>query len=361
MEPVLAVFDQDEKYVRRLTQAMEKQQKLPFRIMGFSCAEAVLEYAAEHRIGFFLAEEECWKRIRDYFPRNRSGQIILLGKEGVSSEGEEGEFHRISKYQSGEDITNKLLKYCLEYGDEKTIASVLVGGGPRARIVGIYTPVGRCLQTSFSLMYCKLMAVKRKVLYLNFEVFAGFREWFRREYKTDLMDLMYYLDDSKEKFMLKLASLSERFDGFSYIPPAISYEDFTQVEASQWLQLIRVIAQSGEYEVLVMDLGDQMRGLLRILEECDRIYTLVRGDPLSMMKLNDFELALKISGKEEILSKTVKCRLPVFKDMSQKAEQLPYTKLADYMKKNLAQDFEDEWLPAEAAGGTERDRRPEGL
>ncbi|MCR5654540.1 MAG: hypothetical protein K6G07_02745 [Lachnospiraceae bacterium] len=343
MEPVLAILDTDERYVRRLSAAMEKQQKIPFRIMGFSKAEAAMEYAMTQKISFLLVEEGCWEESKTYFPLRHLNEIILLVKERSREEEvfetEEGAIHAICKYQSGEDIVNKILKICLEYGDEKAIASALTGSGHHARVIGIYTPIGRCLQTSFSLMYCKLMAVEHKVLYMNFEVFAGFREWFQREYKTDLMDLMYYLDDSREKFLLKLASLSERFDGFSYIPPALSFEDFTHVEEEQWIELIRLVAESGEYEVLVLDLGDQMRGLIRILERCDKVYTLARGDALSKMKLNDFEDALRLSGRESVIAKMTKCQLPIFQDMSQKAEQLPYTQLAEYMKKNLAEDF----------------------
>ncbi|MDQ9824849.1 hypothetical protein RFZ44_16190, partial [Acinetobacter sp. 163] len=43
-------------------------------------------------------------------------------------------------------------------------------------ILGVYSPVGRCLKTSFALALGQILARERAVLYLNLEEYSGFEE-----------------------------------------------------------------------------------------------------------------------------------------------------------------------------------------
>jgi hypothetical protein len=133
--------------------------------------------------------------------------------------------------------------------------------------------------------------------------------------------------------------MAESFGGFSYIPPAISYADFMMVEGAQWVQLIRTIAEKSDYEVLVLDLGDQMQGLFSILSLCDKVYTLGKADGIAIAKRRAFEQALRLQQKEDILEKTVNCQLPVFQNLPQNAQELAYSQLAEYMKNKLGEEF----------------------
>ena len=59
--------------------------------------------------------------------------------------------------------------------------------------LGVYSPVGRCLKTSFALTMGKLLAQEERVLYLNLEEFSGLSVLMKEEYKSDLSDLLYFL------------------------------------------------------------------------------------------------------------------------------------------------------------------------
>ena len=65
-----------------------------------------------------------------------------------------------------------------------------VSGRGLAKVLGVYSPVGRCLKTSFALTMGKLLAQEERVLYLNLEEFSGLSVLMKEEYKSDLSDLL---------------------------------------------------------------------------------------------------------------------------------------------------------------------------
>lgn len=340
MDHILAIYDTEKKYVKKLAAYFEQQNKMPFQIMAFDNMTKLIRFFGNKPAAVLLINEESW----ELSLKELAEQVILLtGKkerELLDSFINDKEIPAVCKYQSGEAIAKKVLGICaVAKAPIRPLYEGMTATKKRAEVVGIYTPVKRSLQTSFALTYSGLCAKSKKTLYLNFEVFSGFATWFEREYSTDLMDLMYFLDGPADKFLLKLAGMAEQFGGFSYIPPAISYEDFMLVKEYRWVQLIQTIADKSDYEKIVLDIGDQIQGLFGILSLCDKIFTIYKSDGLAMAKVRAFEEALKISQKEEVLGKIVKCRLPVFKEIPQNAERLSYSQLADYIKNKLEELF----------------------
>lgn len=335
MDHILAIFGTEKKYVQRLAAFLENRTRMPFRIMAFDNRDKLINFLMADKASVLLVDKEQW--ISDM--EELADQIILLTadkEEERLEKGFEGYLYpAVCRYQSGEAIAKKVLGICAVAETPILHIQPDAVSTKRVEIIGVYTPVKRSLQTSFSIVYSHLRAKNKKILYLNFETFSGFGTWFRREYQTDLMDLMYFLDGPSEKFLLKLAGMTESFGGFDYIPPALGYEDFMLVRAEQWIKLIQTIAEKSDYEVVVLDLGDQMQGLFEILSLCDRIYMLMKPDGIAMAKTEMFEKNLMLSAKENVLQKIIKCRLPVFKDISQRAGDLCYSQLADYMRNKL--------------------------
>lgn len=340
MDNVLAIFDSEKNYIKKLAAFFESRTTMPFSILAFDNPEKLVRHFSENRAAVLLVHKRKWQpSIREL-----ANQIILLveekEEERLESDFTESQLPAVCKYQSGEAIAKKILSICsVAKAPLLPEYQIECANSARAEVIGIYTPVGRSLQTSFAITYSRLRANSKKTLYLNFEVFSGFGAWFERKYETDLMDLMYFLDGPTDKFLLKLAGMSEKFGGLDYIPPAISYEDFMLVKAKEWIRLIQTIAEKSDYEVIVLDLGSQIQGLFDILSLCKKIYTITRQDGIAMAKINAYEKALQMSQKQGVLNKTVKCNLPVFQRIPQKAADLGCSQLADYMKKELREVF----------------------
>ena len=68
----------------------------------------------------------------------------------------------------------------------------LVVRGRKARILGIYSPIGRCLKTSLALTLGQQLARDGKVLYLGLDAFAGFSRLIGNSCKNDLSDVLYF-------------------------------------------------------------------------------------------------------------------------------------------------------------------------
>ncbi len=83
----------------------------------------------------------------------------------------------VYKYQATSDVVREVLA-C--YGEEK---SYLPAAFPvmkkTTEILGVYSPLSRCLKTSFALTLGQILAKKKAVLYLNLEPFAGFEELYK--------------------------------------------------------------------------------------------------------------------------------------------------------------------------------------
>ena len=70
-----------------------------------------------------------------------------------------------------------------------------------------------------------------------------------------------------------------------------------------------------EYEYCILDLSEQVDGILDILRQCDIIFTITREDGFSGAKLRQYEQLLKSTQYEDIFMKTRRCRLPVFREL----------------------------------------------
>lgn len=207
------------------------------------------------------------------------------------------------------------------------------------KLIGIYSPVKRCLQTSFALSLGQLLAKEHKTMYLNFEMYSGLGELLRREYQTDMLDVMYYFQSAREKLALRLPSVIQNAGGLDYIPPMQYSLGIKEVPGEQWLALCRNIAAIGEYEYMILDLDDGIDGLFDLLKSCQKIYTITKEDPFAQAKLRQYERMLQQGELGEISEKTVKCRFPIFQELPGSLDMMTHGELAGYVKSIIKEDI----------------------
>lgn len=325
MSFLFAICDSQQNYVYKLTEYLNRRKAVPFQIVAFTSLEKFLEYESKTQVELLLITEELFANTPNSF---QTPHIILLNETGV--EKVKG-YHFIYKYQSAEQIARQILKIYGEIGDPSRLAMV----NRKIEILGVYSPIKRCLQTSFALTLGQLIGKERKCLYLNFEAFSGFSKLMKREYEQDFMDLMYFLNGGIEKFVYKLKGMIESIGSLDYIPPALSFMDFAQMEGKSIRLLLEEIAGRTDYEVVILDLSDNLNSLFEILMVCDRIYTITKADGIALAKLEQYEELIFYMQKDEILGRTQKIDLPQFEAIPDKLEELPFSELAEYIRKEI--------------------------
>ncbi len=315
---VIAICDRDERYVYRLQEVLGSRESFPFQVSVFTDPDAFKESFGKGAYSLVLAGE-------GFYDPSERGMVYLKEK------GDEGKAeHSILKYQSGESIRREIMGvYEQIYKKVETVS----GGGKSTELIGIFSPVCREIQTSFSILMGQFLAKDHKVLYLNFEPFSGLSGMAGKEGESDLMDLVYYLESGKERLLYKLESMVNSVNGLDYVAPVFSMPDLSQVSGENWLQLIRTLKETGSYDLVLLDLSEMVQGLLDVLRECDRIFTIANREGMGLFRMEQYTEMLQHLDYGDVEAHTVRCDLPHFKALPDSIEELPYSELARYVRR----------------------------
>lgn len=328
MDALLAICDYEKRYVYKLAEYLSGKKHFPFRVMAFDNLEKLTAFSKENSIEILLIGEDMEEKIAAGLEVER---ILYLCQENKENENSRP---YIYKYQSGTAIMKKIIEFYAEGEGQKAMPEA--GGRKRTmELIGVYSPIGRCLQTSFSLILGQILAKKKRCLYLNFEAYSGFSMLLEKEFRHDFMDLMYFLKEGNGNFVYKLAGMVDSIGSLDFIPPAVSFLDILEMEGEKWQLLLDELERSTDYEVVILDLSDHVRGLFEILERCGKIYTITKPDGMALAKIDQYEKLLTYMKKEELLKKTVTCSIPVFKQVPYKMIYLSHSQLTDYVKSLL--------------------------
>lgn len=327
---IFAVCDLEASYACNLMDYFNERRTTPFEVQAFTNVASLESFARENEIEILLISTKAMCNEIRNLPIKRT--IIL--SEGEKLQDLE-EYPFVYKYQSSDQILSEVMEYYVEDHPEPQIFSV---GARRTKVYGIYSPIGRTRKTAFALALGEILAETKQVLYLNFEEFSGFEELFQVSYKTDLTDLIYFARQKEESLIYKINSVIHTFHELHYIPPAMSPSDIKDVTGEEWLSFIREIISYGEYDVILLDLSNQVDEVFQILNECDRIFMPIQDDMISQAKLLQYEKLLRMLELEEIENKTRRLRLPVQplqKENGNLTQQLVWGEMGNYVRRML--------------------------
>ena len=324
---MIAVCDSDMEYASRLVEYLRREASFSCGIRLYTSAEKLLEDPGTRNGALVVIAQS------QYLPSVRGAgfeRLLLLNESERWLE----EPDNVSKYQS---IANIALYIRSRYAEaEEAGAGSVRHGKPMVRI-GVYTPVTRCLQTTFTMTLGQILARDYRVLYMNFEAFSGLEKMLEREFRGSVSDLIYYNECAKEKLAGQLEIMTEVVGGLHYLPPMKSFIELRSIRKEQWSSLLRTIGKVTEYDYLLMDLTEHTDGLLDILRTCDRVYTIVRDDTFSRARYFQYEDLLRRMDYEDIRMKTAHWKLPVFREIPARIEDLTRGELAAYIRQRLMQ------------------------
>jgi len=328
----IAILDDETQYAFHLMEYFNRSIRLPYEACVFTAGDKLLSWKERGDIALVVVAESEYAQIREGdFPS------VLVLNETDRYLGEE--VQSISKYQSTENIVKYLIRHL---PDGKKDGSRGIRHGMPMKIIGNYTPVTRCLQTSFSLTMGELLSRKGKTLYLNFESYSGMEQLLGRTFEKNVSDLLYYNECARDKFAMQMNAMTEEVGGLFFIPAMRSVSEMRSVRPEQWIRLLRTIEEVTDYEYLILDLTENADGLFEILRSCDCIYTIERRDPFSEAKIAQYELFLKRMDYQDICARTRRIRFPAFRMLPAQIGSFTRGELADYVRKLLRE--EAPWL-----------------
>ena len=239
----------------------------------------------------------------------------------------------VYKYQSGDSIMREVMACYCEQSPEPVLAML----GAKASVIGIYSPVNRCLKTSFALKMGQLLSRNERVLYMNLEEYSGFSRLISSQYTQDLSDVLYLYRQGAYSW-LKLKAIVYSWGSMDYIPPVRYAEDLNQVSPEDLAMLLERIALESGYEKILVDVGQRGKGALPILETCDIVYMPVKDDCISAAKVEEFEEYLAQAGTKGLQERIHKLKLPYHNSFGRREtylEQLLWGELGDYVRRLL--------------------------
>lgn len=327
----VVICDSNKEYAMRLQEYVKERKTMPFGMAFYTEKDKFLEYVKRERPEVCVISEDCFKR-EDFVRSVEKNTTRILR---ICEEKEEVENQGIYRYVSG-DVFIKELCRLGELSPQDGVNRNKIG---KTKLVGVYTPIGRCLQTSFALVLGQMLASKYQVLYLNFEAYSGFAQMLQKNFNKDMADLLYYFRNLSGEFSEQYHNMKQSINGLDYIPPAFSYMDISGVTPEEWREFLDTLGKCGDYDYIILDLTDAVQGLYQLLRASSYVYTITRNDGMALAKISHYENILRELSYIDVLDKTKKCSFPIYRQLPIGAEELLYSQLADYARKILREDF----------------------
>ena len=277
------IWDAEQEYAKNLMQAVSSHRELGFQMHLFQDTEHLEAFSQQKQVHILLLGEDCPPEQRQQMNADRG----------------------IFKYQSADRILSLILEEAL---DGEVMQGRYKGRG-EGQLIGVYSPVHRIGKTKYALELGRELSKEGPVLYLNLEEYSGTSYYFPEETEHNLTDLLYYLRQDKANIGLRISAMAGRSGALDYISPMPVIQDLRAVEEAEWLRLFEALFDQSIYKSVILDLGDGVNGLYRILRECRTVYTLYTDEPVSLAKLKQYFENLRRTGYEDVLEHTIQKRV----------------------------------------------------
>lgn len=300
---ILAICDGEKQYAIKLMEAFGERKGLGFQIHAFSDAGELRQFANRTKIEILLITGKLLSENPDCFV---AGEIILLSDGKIYEQFLD--YKTIYKYQSAEQIWKEVLGY---YADYAAPVAGIYSGKKEFEVHGIFSPIGRCGKSTLAKVLAEHFGKRKKTLLLDLQSYGAFQEQLGEEALWDLSDIIYFLREGRKTFLYKLGSVVQSKDRYDYVLPMKLPADIRSVTPAEWAELLEKLAADSDYQVIIMDFGCDVCGLLQLLSQCTRVYIPMLTDAYSQRKMDNFEWIMKNENFKKVLDDAHKIALPV--------------------------------------------------
>lgn len=328
MQEIIAVYSEDQDFSENLCRKLKDRGKIPCELKAYRSREELKDFCREHPQGTVLIDRQAadaeilkQKNCQFLYLTDVKGYPVIDG------------IRTVFKYQAVSGIETELLEG-LKKGEEQVQDSGTALF--RAKFIGVASPIGRCLKTSFCLTLGQLLSQKEHVLYMNLEPCSGFSALFEKEFPKDLSDLVYAYETGRPGD--SLSEYLENFHGLDFVPPVCSPEDIYRTDPPLLRRIITDLQRTGAYDTVILDLSSDYRHAEALIPMCRKLYLPARKELISDAKVLEYRRWLDrlLDGSAGV--RTEELVLPYYQTFStgkQYLEQLLWSELGDYVRSLL--------------------------
>ena len=213
------------------------------------------------------------------------------------------------KYRSAAVLLHTILGYLQrnDVGLEQDTGSTMIA---------LYSPIKRCMQTSFGIHLAHLLSKKGRTLYLNLEGYSGFDRMISGSLSKDISDFIYYVNQVSEDISLITQNFIYRLGDVDMIPPVLHPYHLQDITEDMWMRMIHILKKCGLYDYIIIDVSDFIHGTFSILRESQVVFSLTKSDEHASAKWQQYRSILEESGYKDILEKTQSTEFPYVSEIS---------------------------------------------
>lgn len=330
MQKRFVICDSDSHYTERFINVVQERLEQEFSLYVYENIQQLKELLAGKTAEIVLISQFLYEHLKKE-ELSRINHLFLLCEEPS------GKSNEICRYQAADAILRQVFQTYAEHTEQ--LPANQTATSQNIHFIGIYTPIGRCLQTTFAVTLGQLLAKNHRTLYLNFEGFSGLRRVFQDTPDYNMMDFVYFYDCAREKFLYRLEHMVQTMNGLDFISPFESYMELASITGAKWKEIFHYLEEKSPYEYIILDLSEQMNGLLDILRLCEKVYTITKDDGFALAKMEQYEQMLRGMDYEDVWEKTIQRKLPIFRQIPAHIEQFTYGDVADYTRNLLREDW----------------------
>ncbi len=364
MKKVVAMYEQEEAYGKNLAEYVNRRESIPFEMQVFSQADKLSAYLEGHTPQLLLLSEGSGLEYGEI--RDQVEEILYLTEQRDPVQRQNGDY--IYKYQPTDQLLNQLMQH-IGGRDQKDSGSLILRTS--CLIYGVYSPVGRCGKTTFSLLLGELLSRSHSVLYMGFDELpfpdedemamdeqntgeekeekkGRFIQEGRKEKQKEegyrergtLSDAYFYCQ--RHGLREKLPLLVSHWHGIDVLTGMNCPEDLCAIQAKEWGMLVQEIAREAGYAAIVLDIGTKLWLADALFSLCIRLYVPVLSERFAREQQRRFEKWLEQNGYEEIQQRMQIVELPHCTRSGTMRERLEYAlwgEVGDYVRSLMPSEW----------------------
>lgn len=322
----MGILDSETDYANNLLDYLNRKKDFLLEVVIFTRIESLLSYTDYKKIDILLISEDMYSLIDG---NNNIQSIFILTEHSYIKEF--GENLSIYKYQSVEVILQEVLDLYSSQTETTSLFHYKMDCG-KMNIIGVFSPTGGNYKTTFSFALGQVLAQEKQVLYLNFEPISGHHYIMDRGERGGMSDIIYYISQGKSNVSLKLKSLVQKIGKLDYLFPVDYYTDLYEMESGIMKFLIEELRRSGQYNIIILDIGFIGRLTMELLKLCEKVYMPTSNGKLAKGKEKEMK---KILEEEDVITEFIPICIPVDMDIvgqEYEAENITQGKLGSFIR-----------------------------